>query len=144
MINSAEREDFEKWVTTVWRPDDGEELLKKEFPRFAFAAYCIGRAQASGVPVGIKPITMHESPDCIEDVYSHEAFARGWNACRQAVIEATPTPPKSASVPVERLEALRQQWLGNAECNPAMSSILCEQQISDADDLAELIAEYKA
>jgi hypothetical protein len=30
---------FEKWVTTIWHPDDGAELLKKEFPRFAYAAW---------------------------------------------------------------------------------------------------------
>lgn len=35
----AEREAFEKWVTEVWRPDDGKKLLEKEFPRFAFAAW---------------------------------------------------------------------------------------------------------
>lgn len=32
-------EKFEKWVTTVWRPDDGEELIKKEYPRFAAEAW---------------------------------------------------------------------------------------------------------
>lgn len=35
----AEREAFEKWVTEVWRPDDGRKLLEKEFPHFAFAAW---------------------------------------------------------------------------------------------------------
>ncbi|MBK5570116.1 hypothetical protein [Ensifer sp. SSB1] len=34
-----EREAFERWVSTVWRPDDGAELLKREFPRMAFAAW---------------------------------------------------------------------------------------------------------
>lgn len=33
------REAFENWVTAIWRPDDGAELLKKEFPRFAYAAW---------------------------------------------------------------------------------------------------------
>ena len=30
---------FEEWVTTKWRPDDGAKLLKREFPSFAFAAW---------------------------------------------------------------------------------------------------------
>ncbi|OBR54139.1 hypothetical protein [Paraburkholderia tropica] len=40
------REKFEKWITTVWRPDDGAELLKRGFPHFAFAAWQAGRAVA--------------------------------------------------------------------------------------------------
>ena len=60
---------------------------------------------------------------------------------------ASPTPPKSASVPVERLEALRQKF-DNKACEDqrysgeyysgrCMAFDIC------ADDLAELIAEYK-
>ena len=47
---------FEKWVTTKWRPDDGAKLLKREFPSFAFAAWqaraALARAsEAAGEPV---------------------------------------------------------------------------------------------
>jgi hypothetical protein len=34
--------EFKKWVTTVWRPDDGAELLNREWPKFAFAAFEAG------------------------------------------------------------------------------------------------------
>ncbi|MBU6488274.1 MAG: hypothetical protein KGQ57_10645, partial [Burkholderiales bacterium] len=30
---------FEHWVTTVWRPDNGAELLSREYPRMALAAW---------------------------------------------------------------------------------------------------------
>lgn len=39
----ADRESFVHWVSTEWRPDDGAELLEKDWPRFAFAAWQAAR-----------------------------------------------------------------------------------------------------
>ncbi|PXX41133.1 MULTISPECIES: hypothetical protein [Burkholderia] len=39
----TEREEFVNWVATEWRPDDGAELVEKDWPRFAFAAFQAGR-----------------------------------------------------------------------------------------------------
>ncbi len=44
-----ERAAFEAWVTTKWRPDDGAQLLAREFPRFAFAAWQARAALAATV-----------------------------------------------------------------------------------------------
>ncbi|WP_217589817.1 hypothetical protein [Burkholderia sp. GbtcB21] len=39
----ADRESFVHWVSTEWRPDDGAQLLAKDWPRFAFAAWQAAR-----------------------------------------------------------------------------------------------------
>lgn len=43
-----QREAFESWVTTVWRPDNGAELLKRDYPRMAFAAWQAAQAADAG------------------------------------------------------------------------------------------------
>ncbi len=62
-----------------------------------------------------------------------------WNIFKQTVIavkRTAPTPPKSASVPVERLEAFISAWRSK--------SIPYSPADIMADDIEELIAEYKA
>jgi hypothetical protein len=42
--------EFEAWVTTVWRPDDGAELLKRDYPRMALAAYEYALSRSQDAP----------------------------------------------------------------------------------------------
>lgn len=87
------------------------------------------RTQASGVP------------DKKPDVYANGAhvgnmleasYNDGWNACRDAMLTAASTPPKGASVPVERLERL----LESLKSVPVSQGRIYES-------FEELIVEYK-
>jgi hypothetical protein len=150
MTNNAEREGFRKSYGEVIKaladivanaPQTDEQCDAELIPRpyvmdrvvrireamDALSKLWQARAQASGVPDTIA-IGNQQSPN-------REAYADGWNACREAMLASSPTPPKSASVPVERLEAFISQHGGNATHACDENEVL--------SSLAELIAEYK-
>jgi hypothetical protein len=133
MTNNAEREAFEKWVLTqedfcdLACDSNGAYLsIITERTWKAWQA----RAQASGMP-----IEYTEAIGRAGGLY-HAKFRQAhplpatwrWQELWEAMLAAGPTPPKSASVPVERLEALFEKWSWHADM---------------AHDVAELIAEYK-
>jgi Lar family restriction alleviation protein len=82
------------------------------------------RAQASGVPDEKVYGDYEADQGGYIDAYP-SGHMDGWNACRDAMLKASPSPPKSASVPVERLEEFMAEH-------------------PEAYGLAQLIAEYKA
>jgi hypothetical protein len=94
------------------------------------------RAQASGVPDGYVLVPRVPTDAMRKANRTVIGFWVDW----EDVLAATPTPPKSASVPVERLEALVGSW--------SLSALTYLDDSGDpynicADQLAELIAEYK-
>jgi hypothetical protein len=109
------------------------------------------RAQASGVPDG----DYEQFAQYVERNYNGTVVffkprwhaEKLWRAAKRALF-AIPTPPKSASVPVERLEALREVWGSSANERYAIGGEFCsgEAHVYEVceEDLAELIAEYKA
>jgi hypothetical protein len=164
MTNNAEREGFEKWAMGTYSikrhyglPDQYAAIAVQ----VAWGAWQ-ARAQASGVPdesteprffidhgmihdrdtgkhVTCEPDEQNLG-DCNgtgEDVIlkNPDGITATLNLLNELHRAATPTPPKSASVPVERLEAL-QQYSGDAFGVVNGRWIL-------APELAELIAECK-
>jgi hypothetical protein len=157
MTNNAEREGFEQWwidrkgqgYVSFKRDKHGEYVA--EFVRDAWDSWQ-GRAQASGVPIRHKIAPIEPTTEMIEAgaqrLVSWEdncVWPNSWSALQVAAArneaervwrsmwlcaEAAPTPPKFASVPVERLESLQRYPHGI-------------QDIILSDDLDELIKEYK-
>lgn len=54
-------------------------------------------------------ITLHEAPDSIEDVHPLEAFARGWNAYRAALLAQGPAGVREGFLP----NGTRVMWQAN-------------------------------
>jgi hypothetical protein len=151
MTNNAERDAFENWFYSTWTCS-----VTGNIGAAAWGAWQ-ARAQASGVPDGWKlvPIDLtvnmldagKQAHYCAEEAcrtelmeeYLPEADRESmrWRSNRvvsifDAILAAAPAPPKSASVPVERLEAL----LNVLRERPATPGVIYDQ-------IAELIAEYK-
>lgn len=148
MTNNAKRAAFEKWAYKTYSLERHHALTDQ------YAAIAVevawgawqARAQASGVPDGWiieRTDSDHiivRSPfgDGVIISDDHRAIA-GTVLYRLAhAMLAAPTPPKSASVPVERLEELRNLCVRKSTAYGSGAF----QEL--ADSLAELIAEYKA
>jgi hypothetical protein len=159
MTNNAEREllpcPFCGWGKVEIILDDARNFCAmcdncmamgspKESRRGAVSSWQ-ARAQASGVPDGLKvsrwvsddlsfhfeiPFTSTLSTACDVERGDGSEQAEFLRALATALLSTAPTLPKSASVPVERLEAL-QRYTGGIQV-----------YVLDSD-LAELIAEYK-
>ena len=148
MTSNAEREDFEKWVMDTYsheydnritelRPDG---FYKNELIRDLWEAVQ-ALAQTSGVTDEMveraaKALQRRFDPaPNLDDQLSGERWKRFIDEARTALDAAvfSPTPTKSASVPVERLEALFKHW----------EPIVVGAGGFFRDELAELIAEYK-
>ena len=147
MTNNAEREAFEKWARKTYSVErhcglrDQYAAVGVECAWRAWQA----RAQASGVPdsesVGYIEFLDRQNNRlrrCLGFFASVIKSGESWSdTCQSEYDEAirsdiAPTPPKSASVPVERLEGLLE----------SLKSVPVSQEwIYGA--LEELIAEYK-
>jgi len=138
MTNNAERDAFADWLWIElmdWckrmgtSPASHNELFK---------IVSKARAQASGVPDALPEVQVCQT--YLGEPVSPEmaAYHEGWNYCRAEMLRAAqpgPTPPKSASVPVERLEAFISQ-------HGADATHACDEYEVLAS-LKELIAEYR-
>jgi hypothetical protein len=133
MTNNAEREGFEKWISSA-------EIEKNTALYFAAWNGWLARAQASGVPDKKVYGDYEADQGGYLDAYA-SGHMDGWNACREAMLATAPTPPKVASVPVERLAALKHMFEKMAP-NLIQSQKTCYQYA--AEKLAEIITEYKS
>lgn len=145
MTNNAEREAFEKYADFNY----GQYLsFEKEFIWMGWRA----RAQASGVPDKWKIETGISDGEKWIALRTGDNFFRFWPNdgffywFLSDMLTSAPIPPKSASVPVEKLEALGIGLLQEV----VVSLRSCGMHFSLANDverlsnqLAELIAEYK-
>lgn len=173
MTNNAERDGFEKWAYSEgFRDFDIDPLkldsrYKKHQIDDMWRAWQAARAQVSGVPAPLEKIVtaLRRFDECAEDGDADGCdIGRDWfdaltflgllNRVQRspALWEMTeageellnaPAPPKSASVPVERLEALRSSLASAQASATSYSEGFTDGQNKAADDLAELIAEYK-
>lgn len=112
----GDKEAFIQWVTTIWRPDDGAELLKREWPHFAFAAFQAGRnnpllsciapqaASSTAVPEGWRE-SLAPVIECLEedvelyDRLGHNSTAEGRRALAHEIstmIAASPSQVQAA------------------------------------------------
>ena len=66
----ADRESFVHWVSTEWRPDDGAELLEKDWPRFAFAV-CQAARRTTPDREAIIAAARNVVRDALDDVVVH-------------------------------------------------------------------------
>ena len=157
MTNNAEREGFEVHIKSEWAKNNypmGVTDLSKHgvtgeyLKPMAAAAWSIwqARAQASGVPdvtwenigslqidsyaTGRRMAVVHIIGDEVRINVTDGNYEWITRIDPPWVKRAAPTPPKSASVPVERLEALIKESEG---CRDYVTLI----------ELVELLAEYK-
>lgn len=145
MTNNAERGDYTKSVMTLSKAINRiKELEAQQGQMISIIEDLQARVQASGVPDGWKLVPVRPTMEMSRAAYAAWKRIMDMGAIRpndtmmpfvmfDAMLSAAPTPPKSASVPVERLEAL----LDNLKSVPVN-----QEWIYGA--LAELIAEYKA
>ena len=152
MTNNAEHEAFEKWIQTTngWKAckQRGKPMHLRQNMDGSYNDFRVNdrwfawkaRAQASSVPDGWKLVPEKMTLEMFR-AWKKAIRAReqdqdiGMNDVYIAMLAAAPTPPKSASVPVERLEAFISQ-------HGADATHACDEYEVLAS-LKELIAEYK-
>jgi hypothetical protein len=83
--NVTEREEFVNWVATEWSPDDGAELVAKDWPRFAFAAFQAGRRTTPDreAIIAAAKVVVREALDdvCVHPCDEHNDDVRSNSLC---------------------------------------------------------------